>query len=450
MKRYDALVIGGGILGCFAARELRRYDMSVLLIEEKQDVCTGITKANSAIVYAGYDNKPGSLKAEMCVKGNAGFEALCRELDVEFSRCGALMVSYGGRGRAVLEKKFENGRLSGVPGLELIQGDKARELEPLLSPGVDFALYSPSTGTVNPWRLGIAAFENATANGCEAILGQRVEKIAKEAGGYTVETARESFSCRFVINCAGLYADRVQELLFPPSVRIFPDGADFLVLDKGTDRPGRIIFEEDEEGKGLSAVPCIEGQLLLGPTQRPYNGRLWASDYTGLEEIHTQASRLLPGLDMGKVIRSFASVRPNPHRVVLKDGQYVPDGRSIGSFVIERPAEDFLSFIGIKTPGLTCAHQLGKYAAKLAAGTLSAGKNTGFDPVRRAISAKDGHIVCHCEGISRAEILEAIDRGARDVEGVKRRVGTGMGRCQGSRCSIEIERLIKERGNGTL
>ena len=422
----------------------------MLLVEEKQDVCTGVSRANSAIVYAGYDNKPGSLKAEMCLRGNARFDALCKELDVDFHRCGSLMVSFGEAGKASLEKKLERGRSNAVPGLELISGDEAREMEPMLSTEVSCALHSHSTGTVNPWRLGIAAYENALANGCEAALGQKVEKIAKRPGGYIVETDRESFSCRFVINCAGLYADRVQELLFAPSVRLFPDGADFLILDKGIERPGHIVFHEDENGKGLTAVPCIEGQLLLGPTQRPYNGRLWATDKSGIEEIYTQAGKLLPGLDMSRVIRSFGSVRPNPHRLVFRDGEYVPDGHSIGSFVIERPAENFLSFIGIKTPGLTCAAELGQYAARLAAETLGADENGDFDPIRRAITATDGHIVCQCEGISRAAILEAIDRGALDAEGVKRRVGTGMGRCQGSRCSIEIERLIKEKRNGTL
>lgn len=451
MRSFDAIVIGGGVLGCFAARELRRFEISTLLIEAEEDVCAGVTRANSAIVYPGYDNRPGTLKAKMCVEANRGFEALCGELETEFSRCGSLMVCFEEKGAKSLERKLRQGLESGVTGLELISGGEARALEPMLSEGVVSALYSPDTGTVNPWWLGIAAYENAVRNGCEAALGQRVLSIARDKGGYVIETERDSFFCRFVINCAGLCADRVQELLFAPSVRLFPDGADFLVLDSGIEKPGRVIFCEDEGGKGITAVPCVSGELLLGPTQRPL-GQLWATSPKGLETLRSGAARLLPGLEMGAPLRSFGSVRPNPHRVVFRDGQYLPDGTSIGSFVIDSPAPDFLSFIGIKTPGLTCARELGAYGAKRAAELLSAAPNPDFDPRRKAISRRDGHIVCRCQGVSRAEIIEAIDRGAVSAEGVKRRVGTGMGLCQGGRCAAEIERLLKEQAkkHGTL
>ena len=168
MKHVDAAVIGGGILGCFTARNLRRWRISTLLIEKEDDVCREISKANSAIVYAGYDNKPGSLKAQMTVRGNANMEKLCAELEVPFDRCGSMMVSFGEKGEQTLRKKLEQGRANGVPGLELLTGEEARAREPMLSEDVTAALYSPTTGTVNPWQLGIAAYENALQNGCEA------------------------------------------------------------------------------------------------------------------------------------------------------------------------------------------------------------------------------------------------------------------------------------------
>lgn len=269
MRYFDAAVIGGGVLGCFTARNLRRWNISTVLIEQAEDVCTGITRSNTAIVYPGYDNKPGSLKARMTIRGNAQFGSLCEELEVPFSRRGSLMVSYGPRADSVLRKKLEAGLSGGVPGLRLISGEEAREMEPMLAPGVSSALYAPSTGTVNPWQFGIAAYENAVCNGCEPMLSTRVLDIHKRPEGYVIETDGEEIACRVVLNCAGMQADRIQELLFAPSVRLFCDGADFLILDKHARSPQRILFQEPEEkGKGITAVPTVDGNLLLGPDRK--------------------------------------------------------------------------------------------------------------------------------------------------------------------------------------
>ena len=452
MKHYDAAVIGGGILGCFAARNLRRYNISTLLIEKEKDLCRGVTRSNSAIVYAGYDNRVGSLKAKMTLEANRSFSELCEELEVPFSRCGSLMVSFTPEGDAAIRKKLRAGEENGVPGLELMGAAEALELEPMLSGDISLALYAPSTGTVNPWQLGIAAWENADANGCETMLGTSLLDIEKSPDGYILKTDRGEISCRALINCAGLFADRVQEMLFSPSVRIFCDGADFVVLDKLAEKPSRIIFHQDaEHGKGITAIPTTEGNLLLGPSRRPITDSLWASSKEGLDFLHRDARRILPGIDMDMCIRSFAGPRPNPHRVVLKDGEYVPDGSSIGSFVIERPEPGFISFIGIKTPGLSCAQELGMYAARAVAEYLDTEERPDFNGHRRAIVHRDEReIVCRCESVTRGQILEAIRRGAADAEAVKRRVGSGMGRCQGSRCAIEIERMLEEHRNGKL
>ena len=189
MRTFDAAVIGGGLLGCFAARNLRRWELSVALLEAREDVCTGISRANSAIVYSGCDHRPGTLKAEMTVRANIGFDRLCRELDVPFSRCGSLMVSLGEKGNRVLQRKFEQGQANGVPGLRLLSGDMARELEPGLTEKASMALYAPGTGTVNPWTLGIAAGENAAANGAEFFFSAKVTDIRAADGGYILETA---------------------------------------------------------------------------------------------------------------------------------------------------------------------------------------------------------------------------------------------------------------------
>ena len=439
MKSYDAAVIGGGVLGCFALRSLCRYRLSAVLIEAQADVCMGVTRANSAIVYAGYDNKPGSLKARMCVRANRHFHELCSELDVPFSRCGSLMTSCGEKGNAVLEKKYRDGIANGLEGLELISGDKARKMEPMLSRDVQSALYAPMTGTVNPWRLGIAACENAVQNGAELRLNTKLLAIKETDGGYILHTDREDIFCKAVINCAGLSAHVVQRMVYPCAVSIEKDAADFLVMDRDIEKPSRIIFQEKEDGKGITAVPCTEGNLLVDSAPRAMT-RPYATSAEGIESIKKQLTALLPELEQD-IIRTFAALRPNPHS---------EDGRSINDFCIETPAPGFVSLIGIKTPGLTCAEELGRYAAGICAEYLQAPPNPAFDGHRQAINCADGDIVCLCEGISRAEVVESIRRGARTVEAVKRRVGTGMGRCQGSRCEIKIAQILETYSNGTL
>ena len=451
MKDLDVVVIGGGLLGCLAARNLCRWNLHIALLEAREDVCTGISRANTAIVYPGYDHKPGTLKSEMCVRANARFDALCQELDVPFSRCGSLMVSFGEKADAVLRKKYENGLLLGVPGLRMLSGEEARKMEPALAEGVSSALYAPTAGSVNPWELGIAACENATANGVELCLNTCVLGIGRTAKGYRIETDQEVFSCRAVVNCSGLSADSVQKLLFPTPVYIAPDAADYLILDKSAEnKPAHIIqYEPEDGGKGFNAVPTVEGSLLLGPSERK-NEVDFAVSKEGLSFVRERAARVLPGLNLQDTIRSFAAVRPNPQH---------PDGSSIGSYVIDNPDSGFWSLIGIKTPGLTCADELGRYVADRLAAELCAEERPGFDPhrvgIRRARdlplservvlvreNAAYGEILCHCEGVTKAEVLEAIRRGAVSVDGVKRRAGSGMGCCQGSRCERAVMELL--------
>ena len=441
MKHVDAIVIGGGILGCMAARNLRRWHISTLLIEKESDLCTGITRANSAIVYAGYDNKPGSLKAELTVRGNANMNSLCEELEVPFSRCGSLLVTYDPQSVPKLERKLKNGMANGVPGLRLLTGAEAEAMEPMLRKGVAAALYAPSTGTVNPWQLGIAAWENAMQNGAELLLNAEVLGIRRTETGYLVETGEDAYACKMVFNCAGLSADKVQELLFPPSVRLELDGAEYLVFDELAPKPERIIFHQaDRCGKGITAIPCTEGNLLISGVRKPL-GIPFATTVEGLRELHEAAKNLLPHVQLAQVIRSFGAVRPNP---------FVENGDSLHDFCIENPAPGFYSLIGIKTPGLTASGELGLLLARRAAEFLGAEPNPGFDPHRKAITKQDHEIICQCQKITRAQIVEAIRRGASTVDGVKRRVGTGMGHCQGSRCTHEIERLLEEYGHGAL
>ncbi|MBQ9662044.1 MAG: NAD(P)/FAD-dependent oxidoreductase [Oscillospiraceae bacterium] len=451
MRHFDVCVIGGGLLGCFAARNLRRWHCSVLLVEAREDVCTGISRANSAIVYPGYDHKPGTVKAEMTVWSNAAFSRLCEELDVPFSRCGSLMLSYGPNADAVLRRKYAHGLENGVPDLRLISGREACQLEPAVAPGVSSALFAPSAGTVNTWELCIAAYENALQNGAESVLSAEVQNIVPLSGGYRLETSAGSYTCSAVINCAGICAHSIQALAFPCPVTVVPNAGDYLVLDPNASGvPSHIIQAEPEDaGKGLTAVPTVEGSLLLGPSERD-NTTDYATAAEGLDFVRRYASRVFPQLSIGDTIRSFAALRPNPQR---------PDGSSIRSFVIEQPAPNFWSLIGVKTPGMTCADALGAHVAAQAASFLQAEANAAFSPRRAGITRAKllspaqrrrlveqdpdyGEVLCRCEDITRAEVLEAVRRGAVTLDGLKHRLGTGMGACQGARCRQKLTALL--------
>lgn len=442
MHQFDVVVIGGGVLGCFTARNLSRWKLKTALVEAEPDVCMGITRANAAVVYAGYDHKPDSAKATFTVQANADMQSLCQTLEVPFRRPGGLMTAVGPKGEAVLREKLGQGKAKAVPGLALLPGEEARALEPMLGQNVTLALYSPTTATVNPWQLCIAAFENALHNGCTPMLHTPVRGIRRSDGGYVLETDGEEIYTKAVLNCAGLYADRVRELLFPPEMRLKWDASDFLILDKNARAPSHILFQETEDGKGITAVPTTDGNLLLASPARPLTGEPFATTREGLRFLQERTLSLLPELDLGQTIRSFAAVRPNPRG---------KNGENIRSFVIDAPEPGFVSLIGVKTPGLTCADQLGMHLAKHAAQYLQAEENPSFDPIRRAICSNREDpaywdILCQCQRITRGEIEEAIARGATTLDGIKHRLGTGMGICQGSRCELEIEKLLHKKG----
>lgn len=466
MEKADVVIIGAGVLGCFAARAMAEYELKTIVLEAREDVCTGVTRANTGIVYTGGDTKPGTLKTRLCVKANAGFDALCRELDVPFSRCGSLMISFGERGDRVLAKKLAQAKENGVPGAELLDRHEVLNLEPSLNEKVRGGLYSPGTGTVNPWELGIAAYENARDNGIEFRLNEEIKRIIRRDGGYVLESENESWFCRAVINCAGLSADAVREMAHAPLVRIVPSAGEYMVLDNSLRGfVKHVIFHEPEQkGKGLTLVPTVDGNILAGPTEHDAVGEDFASDLSGLELLSELCSFVVPALPQEALIRSFAARRPNPYYVHYKDGVWQTEEKSISSFTL-LDEEGFFSLVGIKTPGLTCAGELGKLTAEKAAAYLGCdAKNARFEPRRRAIKtvrgltaeernaliAADpdyGRIVCRCQGVSLAEVKQAVARGAVTVDGVKRRTGAGMGRCQGGYCMAAVlETLAFERG----
>ena len=467
MLKCDVLIIGAGLCGVFCARNLARYDLSIAVLEKNDDVCTGISKANTGIIYTGYNNKPGSAKARLCVQANEDFDRLSRELSVRFRRPGSLMISCGPQAERVLRKKFEDGKAGGVKNLRLISGDEAQSLEPNLAAGITLGLLADDTGVINPWELCIAAYENAGENGVSFFFNEEVMEIERTGNGFCVCTAKETYEAACVINAAGLSSDRVREMLEKPLIRLYPTAADYILLDRSQKGfVNHIIFHEGEDGKGLTVVPALDGNIMLGPTNRKLSGdneALSAGNVSaaGLSDIISLCEKVVPGLDLSCMIRTFGSERPNPYRVREENGIIIREEKSIKDFVLLEE-NGFFSLTGIKTPGLTFSNELGKLAAEKCAAFL--GKDTAlrsdYDPVRKApvrvselslddrnsLIKKDpayGRVVCRCMDVTEGEIRDAVYRGARTAEQIKRRTGAFLGTCQGSRCGGKIAELIK-------
>jgi glycerol-3-phosphate dehydrogenase len=473
MYGFDVIVIGGGILGCFAARNLMRYRLKTALLEAREDLCTGISRANTAIVYSGCDTSPGTLKSRLCVTAAQNFGSLCGELGVRYSQCGTIMVCFGPKGEKVLREKLSQGKANGVRGVNLLTRDEILALEPNISPNVKLGLFAPEAGTVIPWELGLAAAENAVRNGAEIKLNTKVTNIEKTEGGYKVYAGETVFYSHGIINCAGLYADEILEKVQKPSVRVFPSAGNYFLLDtKAAGFVRHVILHESEEKcKGVTLVPTVDGNILVGSLKLHSNEKDgFKTSRDGLDTLKAYISEVMPSLPMEHVIRSFGAIRPNPYYVRFdsENRRYVRAEKHINEFTVNESCENpaFLSLIGIKTPGLTCADGLGGFVADRMAALLGAEENPEFDPKRPALPRLNdlpfnersrlidknpayGKIVCRCRKISEGEIIDSIRRnpGAVTVDGVKRRTGACSGRCQGSFCTQRIIEILSHELN---
>lgn len=453
---YDVVVVGGGVTGCAVARELSRYELNCCLMERAEDVCSGTSKANSAIVHAGYDAVPGSLKAKFNVQGNAMMGPLSEELDFEFRRNGSMVLCFAEEDRPGLDALYDKGVANGVPDLRIISGDEARAMEPNLSDQVVAALYAPTGGIVCPFGLTIALAENACDNGVEFKLNTEVLEVSAIEGGYLLKTNQGDFTSRFVVNAAGVYADVFHNMVSEKKLQVIPRKGDYCLLDhEAGGHVSHTIFQlPGKYGKGVLVAPTVHDNLLLGPT---------AVDVEDKENTATTAKELADVLQ-----KTAISVKNIPYNKVITSFSGLRAHETGDDFVIgeAEDAEGFFDAAGIESPGLSSAPAIGVYLAELIAKKAEAGKKADFTAVRKGIPQVSklsfeeraalikerpdyGTIVCRCENVSEGEIVDAIRRtlGATSLDGVKRRVRQGMGRCQAGFCTPRtMEILARELG----
>ena len=453
---YDVAVVGAGVIGSLIARELCRYNIKVALVEKNNDMATGTSKANSAIVHAGFDAKPGTLKGKLNVKGTALMPELCKTLGVPFKPVGSLVVAFSDEEVETLNELLERGNKNGVPGLEIYSAEKLREAEPYISDEAKAALWAPSAGIVCPYELTIAAAENAVVNGAEFIRNFEVKKIDFKGDEFTVSDGSNEFTAKYIINAAGIYCDEIAALIGDTSIHTMPRKGEYMLCDKSIGHlANHTIFQcPSKMGKGILVTPTVDGNLLLGPSALDIEDKEDVSTTADtLSDILEIAKKSVPCLTTREVITSFAGLRAHCTR---------------DDFIIE-PSEvnsKFINVAGIESPGLSSAPAIAEYVRDILLGFEAFEEKANFNPVReepvrfrhltnderKSLIEKNsayGQIICRCETITEGEILDAIHApaGARDVDGVKRRTRAGMGRCQGGFCGSKVvEILARELG----
>lgn len=451
----DVIIIGGGIIGCSVARELSRYKADILVLERGNDVSVGTTKANSGIVHGGHDAKVGSKKAHYNVLGNAMYDRLAAELQFPFRRNGSLVLCFDETQKGGLTELLNRGIQNGVKGLYIVEGNEnIRRIEPYVSENAVAALVVPSGGIVSPYEMAIAYYENAVKNGVEFEFLSEVNAIEKNGDGFVVKCADgKNYQSKVVVNCAGVFADVINDMVGGRKFKITARKGDYVLMDKtcGYIADHTLFQLPTKMGKGVLVTPTVHGNILVGPTatdvEDKYDVNTTAEE---LNESFDKALLTVPTLSKRNIITQFSGLRAHSEN---------------GDFIIgESNVEGFFNVAGIESPGLTAAPAIAVDVAGQIAGKLALEKNPKFDPNRQAIphfaSLGDdereqlirqnplfGKIVCRCEVVTEGEIVESIHRGARDLDGIKRRVRQGMGRCQGGFCTARaMEILSRELG----
>lgn len=453
---YDVIIIGAGVTGCAVARYLSRYQSSALVLERAGDVCCGTSKANSAIIHAGFDAAHGSLMAKMNVQGNRMVPGLAKELDFPFRMNGSLVVCMSEEDMPRLQALYENGVKNGVEGLEIVDAQRLHELEPNVSKNAVAALWAPTGGIVCPFNMTIALAENANANGVDFRFNTKVTGFTRGEEGWTVHTEQGDFRTRYVVNAAGVYADVLHNMVSPRKLHITPRRGDYCLLDRQVGGfVSHTVFQlPGKLGKGVLVSPTVHGNIIVGPTAIDIEDRDGTNTTAaGLEELIAKAGISVDNLPIRQTITSFAGLRAHEdhHEFVIGEAEDAPG---------------FVDCAGIESPGLTSAPAIGLTVAELLREKLGLREKEDFIATRKGLldpksltwdayqalireNPAYGQIICRCEQVTEGEIIDAIRRplGARSLDGVKRRTRAGMGRCQAGFCSPRVmEILARELG----
>ena len=455
--KYDIAVIGAGVVGSLITRELSKYNIKIALLERANDCAMGATKANSAIVHAGFDAVPGTLKAKLNVRGVELMKKVCSELHVPLKNNEALVVAFSDDEMPHLNELLERGVKNGVPELRIVNREELVKLEPNIGDTAVGALVAPTSSIVCPYELTIAGVENAVTNGAEFLRNCEVKNIKKVDGDFVLDTTLGDITATYVINAAGVHSGEIAALIGDDSIEIVVRHGDYYLLDKSQGSlVSRTIFQcPSKMGKGVLVSPTVDGNLIVGPSAEDIDdGDDVSTTPVGLDKIYVNAIKSVPAVSLRNAITSFSGNRAHP----------TSDDFIIGS---SKADKNFINAAGIESPGLSSAPAIAEMVDGII-NELSGGfeKKEDFDPIRpepvrfRHMTTEEraklieknkayGRIVCRCETITEGEILDAIHApaGARDVDGVKRRTRAGMGRCQSGFCGSKVVEILARELN---
>lgn len=454
-KAYDIVIVGAGAVGCAIARELSRYKLSIAVLEKNIDVAGETSGRNSAVVHAGFNNETGSLMAKLCVRGNQGFEHICRELDIPYKKTGKLLVAFDDADLAELDNIIQTGERNGCQGLRTVSEEEMRALAPNVN-GIG-GMFSSETAIFDPFTYSIALAENANQNGAEFYFEHEVTKIeTRIGGGFLVQAGMDIFTCRFLVNSAGLYADRISAMAGVNEYKLYPCRGEYYILDKIANDyltiPVYPVPKVGIGGLGVHLTPTIEGNIIIGPSAEYIDVR---DDYgctaESMDKLFREAQLLMPILERRHIIGNYAGIRPK---------QAPPAEGGFRDFVIRE--EDgrcgLINLIGIESPGLTASVPIAEMVRDIIAQSIDLIEKPDFIAERRGILrfrnqtpeqqerliAEDpdyGEVICRCQKITKREIIQAIENplGARSLSAIKYRAWATTGRCNGGYC---LERII--------
>jgi glycerol-3-phosphate dehydrogenase len=459
MKEFDIIIIGGGAVGCAAAYVLSRYDLRIALLERNPDVAMGTSGKNSAVAHAGFNNKPGSLMAKLCVAGNRRFEEICKTLDVPYRKTGKLVIGFNDEDMEIVDRIIAGGARNGSIGLRRVGRAEMDRLEPGIG-GIG-AMFSSNTAVFDPFLYTIHLCEAAMQNGVSFFMDAELAAVRKEAGEFILQTGKGDYRCEILLNSAGLYADQVSAMAGDDTFTIYPCRGEYFVLDTAAaeliSRPVYPVPREGVGGLGVHLTTTVDGNVLIGPSAEYIENREdYATSREMMDTLFREAKTLLPALERDMIIGSYTGIRP----------KLVPKGQAnYGDFVIEESprVENLVNLIGIESPGLTASVPIAEMVVEI----IGRKRTLRINPVYRAeyrgarpfaeldtatqsaLIAENpgyGEVVCRCKTITKAEVLQALRNplGVKTIVGVKNRLHTTMGRCQGGYCLAKIANIIME------